>query len=42
MKKLTQKIEKSAFEFTLLFGLGGIFFVSYHFIKMIVETGFNF
>jgi hypothetical protein len=42
MKKLTQKIEKLAFEATLLIGLGTIFFVSFHFIRFIKESGFNF
>jgi ABC-type multidrug transport system permease subunit len=42
MKKLTQKFSQLAFEATLLFGLGTIFFVSFHFIRFIKETGFNF
>jgi hypothetical protein len=42
MKNLIKKIEKLAFEATLLVGLGTIFFVSFHFIRFIKETGFNF
>jgi hypothetical protein len=42
MKKLIKKLSKLTFEFTMLVGLGTIFFVSFHFIKFIKETGFNF
>jgi len=42
MKKLIKKLSKLAFEFTLLFGLGGIFFVGFHLFRYMVQTGFNF